>query len=125
MEAIAPEAETDGIDPAKKRLERRLAILEELAEIGLKLARTNGEKALAKRAAEAEAETAAVKPPPAETSNERNAELAFTRMARLVQQNLALRIWPCRRGSKRGRGNARPHGPGEPIPRAGRDRAAG
>jgi hypothetical protein len=56
-------------------------MLEELAEIGMKLARANGEKALAKQAAEAEV---------AETPNEDNAELAFARMARLVQQNLAL-----------------------------------
>jgi hypothetical protein len=91
-DALPPEAETDEIDPAKKRIERRLAMLEELADIGMKLARANGEKALAKRAAEAEAQAdrAAVKPPPAETPSKDDPSLAFERMARLVQQNLAL-----------------------------------
>jgi hypothetical protein len=81
MDALQPEAEAEEIDPAKKWIARRLAMLEELAEIGMKLAWANGEKAVAKHAAEAEA---------AETPNEEDAELAFARMARLVQQNLAL-----------------------------------
>jgi hypothetical protein len=59
MDRFQPAADTDEVDAAKERIRRRLAMLEEFAEIGMKLARASGEKALAKRAdepAEAEAQ---------------------------------------------------------------------
>jgi hypothetical protein len=77
MDALQPDAETVEVDPAKKeRIERRLAMPAELAEIGMKLARANGEKALAKQAAEAEADTAAVKPPPSDAPSKDDPSLS-------------------------------------------------
>jgi hypothetical protein len=88
MNAIPPDPEREN-DPAKARAERRLRLLDELAEIGMALARAAGEKALARRANGPGASV--------EENDSRAAEddpsLAFTRMARLVQQNLALQTW--------------------------------
>ncbi|HEX4261274.1 MAG TPA: hypothetical protein VHY76_09245 [Acetobacteraceae bacterium] len=101
MNAIPPDAESDAA-----RTARHLAMLRELAEIGMALARALGEQALAAPQAEAPDPPA---PPRADPG------LAFARVARAVRQCIALeaRIAAGPLPAPRGRGAPRP----PPYPR--------
>ncbi len=85
MNAIPP---TPPEEPAAERTARHLAMLRELAEIGMALARALGQQALAALAPPA-AETP--EPAPAPTPPSRiDPGLAFARIARVVRQIIAL-----------------------------------